>query len=151
MKVIFTQDVAGKGQRGEVKNVAAGYAQNFLIRTGKARRATKATVSKLRAQKHAENRNEAQAVKNAKDLKAKLESGKCVVELGAKCGKDGRLFGSVTSKQIVQGMKKQHGITLNKRKLNLKDPIRTLGYMNVPVKLHKGVKANVRVHVTQKK
>ncbi|QBP17611.1 50S ribosomal protein L9 [Acetilactobacillus jinshanensis] len=151
MKVIFTQDVAGKGRRGEVKNVAAGYAENFLIRTGKARRATKSTVSKLRAQKHAENRDEAEAKKAAEDLKAKLESGKCVVVLSAKCGKDGRLFGSVTSKQIVQGMKKQHGITLNKRKLDLKDPIRSLGYMNVPVKLHKGITAQVRVHVTEKK
>ena len=151
MKVIFTQDVSGKGQRGEIKNVAAGYAQNFLIRQGKARRATKATVSKLRAQKRAEDRDEAQQIKAAKDLKAKLESGHDVVELSAKCGKGGQLFGSVTSKQIVQALSQQHSIKLNKHKVELKAPIRSLGYVNVPVKLHKGVKANIRVHVAAKK
>ena len=150
MKIIFTQDVRGKGKRGEVKNVAAGYAQNFLIRRGKARLATNATVSKLRAQKKAEARDEAQAVNAAKQLKAKLESGKAVVELGAKCGNDGKLFGSVTSKQIVKALNQQHGIKLNKRKVELKAPIRSLGYVNVPVKLHQGITANIRVHVAKK-
>ena len=150
MKVIFLQDVSGKGRRGEVKNVAAGYAQNFLIRQGKARRATKASVSKLKAQKHAEARNEAADLKAARSLKARLESGQAVVELSAKCGRDGRLFGSVTSKQIVQALNQQHGIKLNKHKVNLPSPIRTLGYVNVPVKLHKNVTAKIRVHVAQK-
>ena len=150
MKVIFTQNVNGKGKRGEVKDVADGYAQNFLIRQGKARRATKASVSKLRAQKHAAARDKAHDIKSAKQLKARLESGKAVVELHAKCGRDGRLFGSVTSKQISQALNKQHGIKLNKRKMKMPAPIKTLGYMNVPVKLFKGIVANIRVHVAKK-
>lgn len=151
MKVIFTQDVSGKGRRGDIKNVPSGYAENFLIRFNKAKVATKASVSKLKAQKHAEARDEAEDLQAAKQLKQKIENGHNVVELSAKCGKDGRLFGSVTSKQIVKAMQDQHQIKLNKHKLHLPEPIKALGYVNVPVRLHKKVTAEVRVHIAEKK
>ncbi|HIX01663.1 MAG TPA: 50S ribosomal protein L9 [Candidatus Ligilactobacillus excrementigallinarum] len=149
MKVIFTQDVRGKGKRGEVKNMADGYA-NFLIKSGKAKQADAAAMSQLRAQQKAEAKKEAEILAEAKDLKKKLESGKYVVELKAKAGEDGRLFGSVTSKQISQALQKQYDIKIDKRKMDLAQPIRSMGYVNVPVKLHNEVTATIRVHIAEK-
>ncbi|OAQ03793.1 50S ribosomal protein L9 [Ligilactobacillus aviarius] len=148
MKVIFTQDVRGKGKRGEVKNMADGYA-NFLIKSGKAKQADAAAMSQLRAQQKAEAKKEAEILAEAKALKAKLESGKYVVELKAKAGEDGRLFGSVTSKQISQALQKQYDIKIDKRKMELAQPIRSMGYVNVPVKLHNEVSAKIRVHIAE--
>ena len=148
MKVIFTQDVRGKGKRGEVKNMADGYA-NFLIKSGKAKQADAAAMSQLRAQQKAEAKKEAEILAEAKELKAKLESGKYVVELKAKAGEAGRLFGSVTSKQISQALQKQYDIKIDKRKMELAQPIRSMGYVNVPVKLHNEVSAKIRVHIAE--
>ena len=148
MKVIFTQDVRGKVKRGEVKNMADGYA-NFLIKSGKAKQADAAAMSQLRAQQKAEAKKEAEILAEAKALKEKLESGKYVVELKAKAGEDGRLFGSVTSKQISQALQKQYDIKIDKRKMELAQPIRSMGYVNVPVKLHNEVSAKIRVHIAE--
>lgn len=148
MKIIFTQDVRGKGKRGEVKNMADGYA-NFLIKSGKAKQADAAAMSQLRAQQKAEAKKEAEILADAKALKEKLESGKYVVELKAKAGEDGRLFGSVTSKQISQALQKQYDIKIDKRKMELAQPIRSMGYVNVPVKLHNEVTAKIRVHISE--
>lgn len=82
-------------------------------------------------------------------MKEKLESGKYVVELKAKAGEDGRLFGSVTSKQISQALQKQYDIKIDKRKMELAQPIRSMGYVNVPVKLHNEVSAKIRVHIAE--
>lgn len=103
MKIIFTQDVRGKGKRGEVKEIPDGYA-NFLIKSNKAKQADAAAMSQLRGQKRAEAKKEAEELADAKVLKEKLESGNYVVEIKAKAGTDGRLFGSITSKQIAQAM-----------------------------------------------
>lgn len=148
MKVIFIQDVRNKGKRGEVKEIPDGYA-NFLIKNNKAKQASAAAMSKLKGQQHAEAKKEAEIIAEAKDLKEKLESGKYVVELKAKAGKDGRLFGSVTSKQIAQGLQKQYGLHIDKRKMDLKEPIRSMGYVNVPVKLHNDVSSKIRVHISE--
>ena len=148
MKVIFTQDVRGKEKRGEVKNMADGYA-NFLIKSGKAKQADAAAMSQLRAQQKAEAKKEAEILAEAKALKEKLESGNYVVELKAKAGEDGRLFGSVTSKQISQALQKQYDIKIDKRKMELAQPIRSMGYVNVPVKLHNEVSAKIRVHIAE--
>ena len=92
MKVIFTQDVRGKGKRGEVKELPDGYA-NFLIKSGKVKQANAQAMSQLAGQKRAEARHDAEVLAEAKVLKEKLESGDFVVELKAKAGTDGRLFG----------------------------------------------------------
>ncbi|MCK8624588.1 50S ribosomal protein L9 [Apilactobacillus xinyiensis] len=150
MKVIFLQDVRGKGKRGEVKDMPDGYAQNFLIKQNKAKAATKSAISQLNGEKKAEKKEAAEELANAKELKAKLEDDKTVVEIPAKVGADGRLFGSVSSKQIVQTMMKQHNLKIEKRKIELPEPIKSLGYTNVPIKLHSQVTANIRVHVSEK-
>ncbi|WP_421382414.1 50S ribosomal protein L9 [Bacillus salacetis] len=147
MKVIFLKDVKGKGKKGEVKNVADGYAHNFLIKQGLAVEATNSNVSQLEGQKNKEKKQAAEELADAKTLKETLEN--LTVEMKAKSGEGGRLFGSITSKQIADELKKKHKIKVDKRKIEMNDAIRSLGYTNVPVKLHQDVTATLKVHVIE--
>lgn len=147
MKVVFLKDVKGKGKKGEVKNVADGYAQNYLIKNGLAVEATKQALSRLEGQKRLEEKQAAQELQEAKELKEKLEN--ITVEIKAKAGEGGRLFGSVSTKQIAEALQKSYGIKVDKRKMECNEGIRSLGVTNVPVKLHPEVKATLKVHVTE--
>jgi large subunit ribosomal protein L9 len=149
MKVIFLKDVKGKGKKGEVKNVADGYAHNFLIKQGLAIEASNANVSTLEGQKKKEDKRAAEELAEAKKLGEQLE--KITVELSAKAGDGGRLFGSITTKQIAEELQKKQGIKIDKRKMELSDAIRTLGSTKVPVKLHHEVLATLTVHVKEVK
>ncbi|MFD2923825.1 50S ribosomal protein L9 [Halobacillus naozhouensis] len=148
MKVIFKADVKGKGKKGETKNVSDGYARNYLL---KHNLAVEATSGNLKAQEAKDAKQEQLAkeeVKEAEQLKEKLAD--MEVKLTAKSGDSGRLFGSITSKQIAEELKKSYNIKIDKRKIELDDPIRTLGYTNVPVKLHPEVTGTIRVHIEGK-
>jgi len=147
MKVIFLKDVKGKGKKGDVKNVADGYAHNFLLKQGLAVEASNTNVKTLEAQKNKENNLVAEELEQAKTLKETLE--KITVELEAKAGEGGRLFGSITTKQIAAELQKKHGIKLDKRKMELNDGIRSLGHTKVAVKLHPEVSATLTVHVKE--
>ncbi|MDQ0974290.1 large subunit ribosomal protein L9 [Neobacillus niacini] len=149
MKVIFLKDVKGKGKKGEVKNVADGYAHNFLIKQGLAIEANSANISTLEGQKKKEDKRAAEELAEAKKLGEQLE--KITVELSAKAGEGGRLFGSITTKQIAEELQKKHGIKIDKRKMELADAIRTLGHTKVPVKLHHEVVSTLTVHVKEVK
>ncbi|KYC86284.1 50S ribosomal protein L9 [Heyndrickxia sporothermodurans] len=149
MKVIFLKDVKGKGKKGETKNVADGYAHNFLLKQGLAVEATPGNLKGLDAQKKKEQQLAAEELQEAKKLKEKLEQ--ITVELKAKSGTGGRLFGSITSKQISEELKKAHDIKIDKRKIEMDDAIRTLGVTKVPVKLHSEVTATLNVHVKEEK
>ncbi|QCR34315.1 50S ribosomal protein L9 [Lysinibacillus sp. SGAir0095] len=146
MKVVFLKDVKGKGKKGEIKNVADGYAHNFLIKNGYAVEASNQALSQLQGQKKLEEKNAAAELQAAKDLKEQIEQ--LEVELKAKSGEGGRLFGSISTKQIAAGLQKDHGIKIDKRKMDC-EGIRSLGYTNVPVKLHHDVKATLKVHVVE--
>lgn len=149
MKVIFMQDVKGRGKRGQVKDVPDGYAQNYLIKRDLAKEANKGNLNTLK-RVEANEKAEYEAQKAAaQEIKKQLEADETVVELKSKAGSDSRLFGSISSKKIIEGLDKQFGIKLDKHKLELREPIKVLGYTNVPVKLFKGVESKVRVHVTQ--
>jgi large subunit ribosomal protein L9 len=147
MKVIFLKDVKGKGKKGEVKNVADGYAHNFLLKQGLAVEANPSNVSSLNAQKKKEEKLAAEELAEAKQLKAKIDE--ITVELNAKSGEGGRLFGSITSKQIAEELQKKYSIKIDKRKIELEDAIRTLGVTKVPVKLYPEVTATLNVHVKE--
>lgn len=149
MKVIFLQDVKNQGKKGQIKEVPNGYAQNFLLKKGLAKEATASAISAQRGKEKANEKQAQEELQEAKDLKAKIEDENTVVTITAKGGEDGRLFGSVPSKQIATGMLKQYGIKLDKRKMDLNEPIRTFGYTNVPVKLHHEVEATIRVHIVE--
>ena len=149
MKVIFIKDVRGRGKRGDVKEVPTGYAQNYLIKNGFAKPATDSNMHNLqRIQKAEHDAYEAEKTE-AEKVKELLEKDETVVKFQSKAGTDSRLFGSISSKKIVEGLDKQYGIKIDKRKLNLPEPIKSLGYTNVPVKLFKGVEAKIRVHITE--
>ena len=147
MKVIFTKDVKGKGKKGEVKDVSTGYAQNYLLKNNLAVEATPGNMKQLQAKKQKQKEQAQEELEEAKRLKGTDEE--LTVELSAKSGEGGRLFGSITSKQIADELKKSHDIKVDKRKIELDEPIRSLGYTNVPVKLHNEVTATLKVHVTE--
>ncbi|WP_059050421.1 50S ribosomal protein L9 [Paenibacillus senegalimassiliensis] len=146
MKVIFLQDVKGQGKKGEVKNVSEGYAQNFLLPRGLVRPATDGNVKTLEQQTAAEQKRKLQEKEEAAQLGKKLEE--MTIELKAKAGEGGRLFGAITSKQVAEALAK-NGVKIDKRKIEMSDPIRTLGVTQVPVKLHPEVKSTLKVHVTE--
>lgn len=147
MKVIFLQDVKGKGKKGEIKEVSTGYAQNFLLKNRLAVEATPANISQLEGQKKRAAKDAAAELAEAKELKKRVDE--LTVQLKAKSGEGGRLFGSITSKQIAQALEKEHKIKVDRRKMELPDAIRSLGYTNVPIKLHPDVTATLKVHVTE--
>ncbi|MFC3419324.1 50S ribosomal protein L9 [Salinicoccus hispanicus] len=147
MKVIFLNDVKNKGKKGEVKEVATGYAQNFLLKKGLAEEATPANLKRLEEEQNAEEAKAEQALEDAKSMKEELEQKE--VEIKTKSGDDGRLFGSISSKQVVEAYEKQHGIKLDKRKLDMSQPLKSLGYHKMSVKLHPEVSAEIKVHVIE--
>lgn len=146
MKVIFLQDVKGQGKKGEIKNVSEGYAQNFLIPRGLVRPATEGNVKTLEQQTAAEQKRKQKEKEEAIELGKKLEE--MTVQLKAKAGEGGRLFGAITSKQVAEALEKA-GVKLDKRKIEMHDLIRTLGVTQVPVKLHPEVKSTLKVQVTE--
>lgn len=146
MKVIFIKDVKGQGKKGQVKEVSEGYAANFLLPRGLARPATEGNMKTLENQHAAEEKRKQQEKEEAVALGKKLES--LTVELKAKAGEGGKLFGAITSKQIAEALAKQ-GHKIDKRKIELDEPIRTLGVTQMIVKLHPDVKATLKVQVTE--
>ena len=149
MKVIFLQDVKGKGKKGDIKEVPNGYAQNFLIKNNLAKPANNESMAELKGKQKAKEKQDAEVLAEAKELKALLEKEETVVKINAKAGEDGRLFGSIPSKQIADALNKQYKIKIDKRKIELEQPIRALGFTQVPVKLHPQVTATINVHTIQ--
>lgn len=147
MKVIFTQDVKGKGKKGEVKEVPVGYANNFLLKKNYAVEATPGNLKQLELQKKRAKQERQQENEDAKALKETLSN--IEVEVSAKTGEGGKLFGSVSTKQIAEALKAQHDIKIDKRKMDLPNGIHSLGYTNVPVKLDKEVEGTIRVHTVE--
>ncbi|CAK1240416.1 Ribosomal protein L9 (RplI) [Fructobacillus cardui] len=149
MKVVFLEDVKGRGKKGEVKDVPDGYANNFLIKNKKAEPATGKNLGAVKGRQKAEEKLAAEELAEAKQLKEKLENEKTVIEIKGKAGTDGRLFGAVSTKQIVAALSDQYKIKIDKRKLLLNQPIHAMGFTTVPVKLHRDVMADLRVHVSE--
>ncbi|HCV0905683.1 TPA: 50S ribosomal protein L9 [Staphylococcus aureus] len=147
MKVIFTQDVKGKGKKGEVKEVPVGYANNFLLKKNYAVEATPGNLKQLELQKKRAKQERQQEIEDAKALKETLSN--IEVEVSVKTGEGGKLFGSVSTKQIAEALKAQHDIKIDKRKMDLPNGIHSLGYTNVPVKLDKEVEGTIRVHTVE--
>ena len=142
MKVVLKQDVKGTGKKGELVEVADGYARNFLLKRGLAIPADAGAMNEL---KRFDTMDYSLTKKAAEEQKAAID-GK-TVKLTAKAGANGKLFGSVTAKEIAEGIEKQLGVTLEKRKVVLKDDIKAFGSYTIEVKIYNGVSANVFVVV----
>lgn len=148
MKVILLSDVKKLGKKGEIVEVADGYGRNFLLRQKLAVEATKKSMEILDEQNLQHSLEEKQLEADAKEIKKKLE--KITLEFKVKSGKDGRVFGSVSMKQVAEQLLKQHDIKIDKRKIIDAANIGSLGYTDVKVDLYKNkVIGVVRVHVSE--
>jgi large subunit ribosomal protein L9 len=146
MEVILREDVEKLGTRGQLVKVAPGYARNFLLPKRMAVPATDANKKIVEQERQAHLRREAKVASEAGDL-AKMLAG-VTVTISQKAGDNDQLFGSVTSKDIAEALEKQ-GYTIERRKIALDEPIKTLGEFKVPIRLHREVTAEISVHVAK--
>lgn len=149
MKVIFNTDVRGQGKKGEMKEVSDGYARNYLLPR---KLASEATADALNALKLKEKAKAAQMAKEKAlaEENAKRLSG-VVVQISARAGQGGRLFGAVTSQEIADALREQHGIELEKNKIVQAEPIKQFGSFEVKAKLGYEVSGTINALVTEKK
>ena len=146
MKVILKQDVKGQGKKGELVNVSDGYARNFLFPRGLAVEADAQAMNDLRNREEAAKYHDDMEKKNAQDA-AKLLSGKSL-KLTAKAGQGGRLFGSVTTKEVAEELKKQFGLDIEKRKIAMAD-IKAFGSYEAEIKFSHGITDKITVIVSE--
>ncbi len=145
MKVILLEDVKKLGSKGDIVEVSDGYGRNFLIPRGLAVAADASNLKQLQHDKKVEQRKEARELQEAQELKRRLES--MSFTLDVKSGDKGRLFGSITSGDIAEAVKKQADVEIDRRKIELPDPIKSVGDYSVSVRLHPKVTAQLKVVV----
>ena len=145
MKVILLQDVPGSGKRDDIVNVSDGYARNFLFPKKLAVEATAGASKEIERKRAAAARAEAEAKAEATAKAAEMK-GKIVV-LPVKCGEKGRLYGSITSADVVGELERQHGVKVDKKKVELSEQVKQVGDYAITVKLHAGISATMTLHV----
>ena len=146
MEVILREDVEKLGHRGQVVKVAPGYARNFLLPKRLAVAATEANKKIVEQERQAALRREAKEASDATELGKLVET--VEITIAQKAGENDQLFGSVTAKDISEALEKQ-GYQIDRRKVQLSDPIKTLGDFKVPIRLHRDVTVEITVHVTR--
>lgn len=147
MKVILLSDVKKLGRKGATVEVAEGYGRNFLIPRGLAMEATAGNLKTAAVQEQHRQRKHAQEVAEAKALAARLSE--LTVTIRAKTGDSGRLFGSVTGQDIAEALVKQHSVKIDRRRIELKEPLKQLGTYTVTVRVHPEASADIQVQVTE--
>jgi large subunit ribosomal protein L9 len=148
MKVILLEDVKNIGKKGEIINAKDGYARNYLFPKKLAIEATEANLRSLEAAKSRKEEKENELLQEAKALEEELQKKTIVIK--AKTGEQGKLFGSITTKEIADILEKDHKISIDKKKFDLEEPIKTVGEYKVKIKLHPQVSAELKVIVTEK-
>lgn len=145
MKVILQKDVKALGKKGELVDVSEGYAKNYLLKNKLAVIANNENVNIMTGQKKSAEYKKEQEIEHAKKLAKELEAIKVVFQ--AKTGENGKLFGSITAKDIAEKLEKDHKIKLDKKKIVLDEAIKTLGVVNVEVRLYEGIHTKLKVEV----
>lgn len=145
MKVILKQDIKGVGKKEEVINASDGYARNYLFPRGLAVEASEGNLAMLKEKKDSEKFRKSNELQDARELAKKLSG--IIVKLGVKAGENGRLFGSITSKDIADEIKKQHGFDVDKRKIVLDEAIKATGTYDVEIKVYPEVTAKLKVEI----
>lgn len=145
MRVVLRADVDGVGKKGDILDVADGFARNFLIPKGHAIKATAGVESQAAAMRRARDLKDAKDREGAETVARTLVP--LVIKISAKAGTEGRLFGSITAQDIVEAVSTQSGVELDRRKLQMDDPIKTVGTHQVPVRLHPEVQFPVTIEV----
>lgn len=147
MKVILLEDVKKLGKKGDLVNVADGYARNYLFPRNLAKEATAGGIKQLKQEKAAFENKRKKEKEQAKELAAKLSD--TIITLKVKSGEQGKLFGSVTSKDISEALKEQQKIEVDRRKIELSEPIKSLGSYKVDIKLAPKVDAKLTVKIVE--
>ena len=147
MKIILLEDVKGVGKKGQTINASDGYARNFILPKKLGVEATPANMNTLKLQQKAEEKRKAEELAHARAAAEKLEN--LTVNIAVKTGEGGKLFGSVTNKEIAAALEKQHGLKIDKKKIVLADQIKMVGERHVEVKLHPQVTAELKVKITE--
>lgn len=145
MKVILQQDVKKVGKKGDIIEVSEGYGRNFLLPKKYAVEATPVNLNAAKQQKRSEERRHQQAEDEARLMAAQLS--KIEVTIPVKIGEGGKLFGSVTGKDIADALKQRHNIDLDKRKIELKETIRSLGNYEAVIRVHPEISSKIQVHI----
>ena len=148
MKVILLQDVKPHGKKGDIVEVSDSYAKNVLIRKGQGKEATPKNLNDLKLQNKNAEKVARENLEEAKNKAKEMES--WTVETKVKAGVEGKVFGSVSSKEIVNAVRNQYKEEIDKKKIILDEPIKSLGTHEVKIRLHPDVTATIRVHVTEK-
>lgn len=146
MKVILLKDVKKQGKKDQIINVSDGYAQNFLIKNGLAVKYTDGSKKVLDKQIDIRNAKEDALIKECEEIKTKIE--KITLEFSVKTGKNGKVFGTISSKQIAENLA-QKDIIVDKKTINISSPIDTLGMHIIEINLHKKVTAKANIHVVE--
>lgn len=147
MKVILLKDVKGKGKAGNVVNVSDGYARNYLFPNKLAQEATKQNLNDLKLKQKSEENKKQRELEDAKKLAERLNDIKVTIK--AKCGENGKLFGSVTNKEVADVLEAQHKIKIDKKKIVMTEPVKNLGTHTVDVKVYPEVSAKLIVQVEE--
>lgn len=148
IKVILKENIKGVGKKDEIVEVKDGYANNFLLNQNKAILATPENINKLKARNEKIQKHHDRDVKNAKELKEILATKEIVLKV--KAGENNKVFGSISAKEIVQAVKDQLNIDIDKKKVSTDSKVKEIGVHNVELKLHSEVKANLKVRVEAK-
>ena len=145
MKVVLLKDVKNVGKRDDILTVSDGYARNFLFPQKLAAEATPGALKEIQRKRAAQDAREAEMLAEAKNKAAALKDK--VITLEVKCGEKGRLYGSVTSAEVAEALEKQHGVQVDKRKIDIGDPIRETGMRTISVWLYSGVTTPMKLDV----
>lgn len=145
MKVILLQDIKGVGKKDEIINASDGYARNFLFPKKMAVPADEGNMARLQSKKDSQEYKKELERKDAKEVKCKIEN--IVLEIKVKAGENGKIFGGVTSKEISEELKNRYSIQVDKKKIILKETIKTLGRFNIEIKLYEDIVANLVLQI----
>lgn len=149
MKVILKADIKGVGKKDQVINASDGYARNFLFPKNLAVEANNSNMIKLQAKNDSNQFKKDQEREAAKEIAKQIE--KIILKIQVKAGENGKIFGGVSSKEIAENLEKQYGIKVDKKKISLKETIKTLGTQTIEIKLFEGVTGKLRVSVIEEK
>lgn len=145
MKVILKQDIKGVGKKDQIINASDGYARNFLFPKNMAVEANAENMSKLKAKENSNAFKKSQEKEEAENISKKIAE--ITLKIPVKSGENGKIFGGVSTKEIAEVLEKQHSIIVDKKKIDLKETIKTLGSKRVDIKLYEGVIANLKIDI----
>ena len=145
MKVILKDNIKGVGKKNEVINASDGYARNFLFPKNLAVEATQENMQKLNSQNQAKQYRKDQEKEQAQEIAKKLET--LTVEIKVQAGENGKIFGSVSSKEVAESLEKQYKIAIDKKKIEIKEPIKVLGTRTIEARLFEGVIGKIKINV----